>query len=377
MATSLPVGHGRPDQAAIDELLTRARREIDEGLLPSCQIALALNGELIAFETYGDTTNDTRYVVYSSTKPIVAGAIWALIGDDLVNPSEQVTAYVPEFASNGKDVITVEQVMLHTSGFPAAPMSPLDGDTSAGRRDAFARWRLNWAPGSQFEYHPSAAHWVLAEIIETVTGRDYGDVIAQRVTTPAGLGRVLRHVPHAAATLQVVGEPATSDELQAAFGVAAMPVTEVTPAALAGFNDPAVQAVGMPGGGGVMRAADLALYYQAVLHNPGEMWRPDVHLDAITNVRNHFPDPMHGAPANRTLGLVQAGGDGKSFYRGMGRTVSAGTVGHNGAAGQIAWGDPATGLSFGYCTNGIDLHQVREPRRTTALASLAGLCAVV
>ena len=122
------------DQAAIDRLRTRVRREIDEGLLPSCQFALAYQGELVAFETYGDADNDTRYVVYSATKTFVAGAMWALIGDGLIDVSARVCDYIPEFASNGKDVITVEQVMLHTSGFPTAPLKPLDGATSAGRQ---------------------------------------------------------------------------------------------------------------------------------------------------------------------------------------------------------------------------------------------------
>lgn len=366
----------RIDQAAVAKLLDRARREIDEGLLPSCQLALAIDGELAVFETLGDATNDTRYVVYSATKAFVAGAMWALIGDGLVDPAHLVTHYIPEFGSHGKDVITVEQVMLHTSGFPAAPLSPLQGDTSAGRTEAFAKWRLNWEPGTRFEYHPSSAHWVLAEIIERVTGRDYGDVVEDRVTTPAGLPRVVRHVPHTAATLVETGAPATAEELQAVFGISELPATEVTLTALLAFNDPSVQAVGMPGGGGVMRAADLAMYYQAVLHNPGGMWRADVLADVTGNVRNHFPDPMTGVPANRTLGLVQAGGDGRSHFRGMGRGVSPLAVGHNGAKGQIAWGDPTTGLSFGYCTNGLDAHEIREPRRTTALASLAAACAI-
>ena len=124
----------------------------------------------------------------------------------------------------------------------------------------------------------------------------------------------------------------------------------------------------------VVPAADLAMYYQAVLNNPGEMWQPDVLHDVCTNVRNHLPNLQTGVSANRTLGLVQAGGDGMSFMRGLGRTVSPLAVGHNGAKGQIAWGDPVTGLSFGYCTNGLDANAVREPRRTTALASLAGAC---
>ena len=72
------------DSAALRAVLERARREVDAGLLPSCQIALALEGELVAFETFGDADDDTRYAVYSATKAFVAGAMWALIGDGLV-----------------------------------------------------------------------------------------------------------------------------------------------------------------------------------------------------------------------------------------------------------------------------------------------------
>lgn len=363
------------DPTAVQQLLDRARREVDAGLLPSAQVALAYEGELVAFETFGDATDDTRYVVFSATKAFVAGAMWSLIGDGLVDVTRPVIEYVPEFGTNGKDAITLEQVMLHTSGFPMAPLSPVAGDTREGRVAAFERWRLNWEPGTVFQYHPTSAHWVLAEVIERVTGQDYRDVVEQRVTTPAGLPRVLGDVPHSAALLEPRGEPATSAELLAAFGVESIDVGEVTTAALVGFNDPAVQRVGIPGGGGVMRAAELALYYQAVLHNPGGMWRPDVLADACTNVRNSLPDVMTGVPANRTLGLVQAGADGRGHLRGMGRTVSPLAVGHNGAGGQIAWGDPVSGLSLGYCTNGLDQHQVREPRRTTGIASAAGACA--
>ncbi len=362
------------DDDAVKRLIERAHRDVDSGLLPSAQVALAYEGELVAFETIGDATDETRYVVFSATKAFVAGAMWALIADGLVDVSNRVIEYVPEFATFGKDVVTVEQVMLHTAGFPTAPLSVLDGDTSAGRAAGFARWRLNWPPGTAYEYHPSSAHWVLAEIIERVTGRDFRDVVQARVTDPAGLPRVLGAVPHVAAELVAVGEVATPDELESAFGVRELDVGEVTTTALLAFNDLVVQRVGMPGGGGVMRASDLALYYQAILHNPREMWEPSVLADAVGNVRNHLPDVLTGVPANRTLGLIQAGSDGASNIRGMGRTVSSLAVGHNGAAGQIAWADPVTGLSFGYCTNGIDENAIRVPRRTTALASLAGLC---
>ncbi|MDX6582938.1 MAG: hypothetical protein QOI10_2122, partial [Solirubrobacterales bacterium] len=54
--------------------------------------------------------------------------------------------------------------------------------------------------------------------------------------------------------------------------------------------------------------------------------------------------------------------------------VSPKAFGHNGAAGQLAWGDPETGLSLAYCTNGIDRHTLRQGRRGVAISSLAAQC---
>jgi CubicO group peptidase (beta-lactamase class C family) len=48
--------------------------------------------------------------------------------------------------------------------------------------------------------------------------------------------------------------------------------------------------------------------------------------------------------------------------------------GHNGAGGQIAWADPETGISIGYCTNGLDRHPVRQARRVVAISNLAAVC---
>src|ERR687897_683848 len=100
----------------VDDLLARARREVDEGLLPSCQVALGYQGELVAFETFGDATDDNRYSIFSATKPFVAAVMWQLIGDGRVDVGTKVAEVIPEFATNGKDVITIEQGMLHTSG---------------------------------------------------------------------------------------------------------------------------------------------------------------------------------------------------------------------------------------------------------------------
>ena len=366
------------DRSAVDALFERARRDTDSGLLPSCQVALALDGEVLVHEAFGDATPDTRYTIFSATKPFIASMIWQLLGEGVLTPEQPVVDLIPEFGSNGKDAITLDHVLQHTAGFPHAPLGPPRWDTHEGRRATFAEWRLNWPVGSRYEYHPTSAHWVLAEIVHAVTGQDHTDALRARVLEPLGLTSFnLGPAPDEQAEiadLVLTGEPVDPDELEALIGMREIPVGEVTDEALLNLNTPAARAIGLPGGGGISNAADVTLFYQALLHDPKGIWDPEVRRDATSVVRNTFPDPWFGTPANRTRGLIVAGDDGRSNMRGMGRTVSPRAFGHNGAAGQVAWADPATGLSFCYLTNGRDLHVLREHRRTTAVASFAAVC---
>lgn len=371
-----------PDDAGItparlEALRARAAREIDEGLLPSCQLAIARNGELVWFETLGDATNSNRYVLFSATKPFVASVIWLLLGERALKPEMRIVDLVPEFGENGKHEVTLDQVLLHTSGFPRAPMGPPQWWDRASRLDVFASWRLNWEPGTRHEYHPTSAHWVLAEVIERVTGRDHRAVLHDRIVEPLGLHGFALGVPRSEqddiVTLELRGEPTPPEEVRAVLGVDRIDRGEVTDEAMLAMNDPDRRELGIPGGGGVGSAADVALFYQALLHNPNELWDPDVLADATGTVRNTFFDPLTRTSANRSRGVFIAGDDGHANLRGLGRTVSPRAFGHNGAAGQIAWADPETGLSFCYLTNGIDRHLFRQHRRDTAIASYAGV----
>jgi CubicO group peptidase (beta-lactamase class C family) len=244
------------------------------------------------------------------------------------------------------------------------------------RLEVFARWRLNWEPGSRFQYHPTSAHWVLAELLERVDGEDFRAAVRRRVLDPLGLARLRIGVPADEqgdiARPVNVGEPPTAEEWEAALGIPGFDVGEVTDEALAALGSPAGIAAGVPGGGGVSDAADLARFYQALLHDEAGLWDPAVLADATGNVRNRMPDPQTGVPANRALSIVVAGDDGKSAMRGMGHTVSPRAFGHNGAGGQIAFADPATGVSFCWFTNGLDRHLLREWRRAAGIASKAG-----
>lgn len=363
------------DAAAYAPVLERARREIDEGLLPSCQLAVARQGELILHETLGDAAPDQRYVIFSCTKALIAAVIWQLLRDGELRLDDTAAGYVEAFASNGKDGITIEQLLVHTGGFPTAPMPPADGADPNRRAERYARWRTTFEPGTHFEYHPTAGHWILADVIEAITGTDYRTVVHERVAAPHGLDRLRLGEPvdrqGDIATIVAVGEPPTPAELEAVIGVPldiADLIGEVTADALVGFNDPMTRAVGFPGAGGISDAASLALFYQALLHDPHDLWGPD-RMAWATQVRCDLPDPVRGNPAHRSLGLIVAGDPPDAQLRGFGHGGSPRTFGHDGAGGQIAWCDPDSGVSFVYLTNGMDQHVLREARRKIGLSS--------
>ena len=369
------------DPQALEALVARARREIDDGTLPSCQLAVARGGRLALFETLGDAEPSSRYVIFSCTKALIAGAMWLLLAEGSLQLEQRVADVIPEFATNGKDVITVEQLLVHQSGFPYAPLNLLANPTRADRLAAYAKWRLNWEPGTRFEYHPTSAHWVLADLIEGVTGIDYREFVHTRVLDPLGLIRFrLGEPPERQGdmkALEIRGEPPTDAEFAAMFGIEGLTlealVGEVTDAALMTFNRPDVRALGVPGGGGITDAAGLALYYQALLHDPQGLWDPAWLEAGTAEVRGDLPEPLFAVPSHRSLGLTIAGEGDTARLRGYGHTVSPRAFGHAGAAGQIAFADPDTGVSFSYLTNGIDANILRQSRRTAGLASRAGV----
>jgi CubicO group peptidase (beta-lactamase class C family) len=179
--------------------------------------------------------------------------------------------------------------------------------------------------------------------------------------------------------LVYVGQNLTPEDYQK-MGVPPPPVTEITEDAILGFNSPVVRESGVPGGGGIMTAAELALFYQGLLHNRPladgkEIWQPATLKEALRVRSGDYFDPIFKYKCNRALGVVVAGDDGMANYRGFGKTNSPLAFGHGGAGGQIGWGDPATGISLGYCTNGFDRNEIRQGRRGVALSSMAAVCA--
>ena len=370
-----------PSAIGIDERKLQALYDYVEGEvragLPSAQVAVGRHGRLAGVRTFGNVTkggvrgpatDDTLYCIFSSVKGVVAAGLWALIEDGLLRLDEKVSSIIPEFAGFDKDEITVEQVMLHIAGFPTAPMHPRLWEDRAARLERMKGWRLNWEPGSRFEYHATSAHWVLVEVITRKTGLDFRDYMRQRIALPMGLTDLFVGLPD-----EMHGRAADIEYLIPIDPN--QPAAEQNPDTILHFNLPSQRRSGCPGAAGFAGAGELALFYQRLV-SPQDSGayaplRPET-IAMATTVRtlDHHRDGS-GLPVNRALSVVVAGDH--PSERGFGALASPRAFGHAGAGGQVAWGDPATGLSVGFVTNGFVDH---TDERSEAISTLAAQCLV-
>jgi CubicO group peptidase (beta-lactamase class C family) len=365
---------------ALDTLLMKAEHQRQLAGLNSCQLAVARKGHLGLFATLGEAAAGSPYAVYSVSKPLLASAFWLLMAEHGIDVKRPVVDYIPEFGAHGKNQVSLEQLLTHTAGFPGAVLGPPEWFTRAGRLQCMAQWQLEWQPGSLCQYHPTSSYWVLAEITARISQMDYREFISRRITEPLGIRGFRLGVPpqeqHSINRVRPVGSPAGQAELEAFFGESATPPENAEHKMLLLMNDPDVRALGVPGGGGVASAADVALFYQALLHNPSQLWEPTILADATGTIRAEHPDPYGSFPANRSLGLIIQGDDDHGDRRGMGaQQTSPRCFGHHGAGGQIAWADPDTGISFCFLTDSLDANSVRVARRGPLLSDLAALTA--
>jgi len=365
------------DPTALATLNSRVRSYVDAGL-PAAQIAVARHGKLAGLATYGSAvqageerpaTDDTLFCLFSATKGIVGAAAWALIEDGQLNIDEHVADIVPAFKTHGKDIVTVRQILTHTAGFPYAPMHPKLWEDRALRNERMEYWRLTWEPDSRFEYHATAAHWVIAEIITQRTGLDFRDYLRQRLLDPMALPDLLVGVPddqqQRLADIVYLQPPEMPEDGW----------KEVNPETILHFNLPSQRRAGAPGGGGFAGAGELALFYQRLVSVPESGAHAPLKQSTIDMATTVYTSAHHqnidGLPVNRALAVVVAGDH--PAQRGFAPNASPRAFGHAGAGGQIAWGDPATGFSVGFVTNGFDSND-NLAARTADLNRLAGAC---
>jgi CubicO group peptidase (beta-lactamase class C family) len=334
----------RSDQ--FDRLSALIESHIAEGKHPGAQIAIARHGKLVYEQTFGyagigerarPASSDTLWLLYSNTKVITAAALWILAERGKFSFADRIADYLPEFAKNGKGNITILQLLTHQGGFPNAVIDRAAWNDHALMRAQIAEFSLEWTPGSRYEYHATAAHWVAAMVINAISGTDYRTFIHDEIIQPLGLEKEL-----------FVGLPKA--EMARAADMHVVDTGHLATDPISTADD--FRMAGIPGGGGYGTARAMAAFYQALIHGGALGERRILSPRMIAFATKDWTPGKHdvdGSAVHFGLGPYLRGDI--EIANGLGGLGSPRTFGHGGAGSSVCWGDPDSGVSFAYVSN--------------------------
>ena len=267
---------------------------------------------------------------------------------------DRVCEYIPEFGSHGKDVVTIAHVLSHRAGVPTMPRETFDLDRINDRESILrpiidARPRIR--PGRLLSYHAVSSGYIIAEIVERVTGRSIREVLEDEILGPLGfrwgnygvsredLGRVAHNYPTGPVPL-----PPASTVLERALG---LPVDEVTRAS----NDERFLTAVVPSANVVTTANELSRFYE-LLRRGGELdgvrvLEPRTIRRATVEQAYRQVDLTLGAPMRHSAGFI-LGAQLISLY---GPDTDK-AFGHLGFTNILGWADPERELAVGLITSG-------------------------
>jgi CubicO group peptidase (beta-lactamase class C family) len=200
LALSLIPGSAKAAGIDTDELAkidAAVETAIHRNDCPGAVVLVVHGDEVVLRKAYGSRvvkpekvamTVDAVFDMASLTKPVAtATSIMLLIEQGKLNPADPVAKHWPAFAVNGKDVVTVEHLLLHTSGLIAD--NPI-ADYLDGRKKAIERiagLKLLDPPGTRFRYS-DVNFIVLGELVERLGGMPLDEFAKKHVFVPLGMG---------------------------------------------------------------------------------------------------------------------------------------------------------------------------------------------
>jgi len=320
---------------------------IADGFHPGAQLAVARHGKLAFYRCFGQASIDpprtvsemTLFPLFSNTKVITAAAVWTLVEEGRLRFSDRVAEHVGGFEVHGKHDVTVAHLLTHQAGFPAADVPAACFTDRELLRRAVCDFRPEWPAGSRLSYHRTSAHWVIAAIIEAVTGGGYRDEIRRRIIEPLGLAGEM-----------FLGLPETEDQ-RAAVMYSPMQDGQWPSEPLVSTN--AFKRAGIPGAGGYATARAMAAFYQMMAQGGVLNGKRIVSPRMIDYVTRDFTgdrvDDYMGYPMHRGLGPFSRGQT--LTVRGLGAIAHPRTFGHSGVGTSYCWADPTSGVSFAFLSN--------------------------
>lgn len=333
---------------------------------------------------------DTMTLVFSATKGMAAMVMAVAHSRGWLDFDERVATYWLEFAANGKEQVTVRQLLAHQAGLfgfdePVDRTEIADPDRLAA---IMARQRPEWPPGERQAYHAISLGFYEGELVRRVDPRhrSLGQVFADEIAGPLGEEFYIRlpeTVPDDRLAPLILRSPwlnlleLSPRMLPGAFRKRSVLYRSViaNPGTLVGMDARRIFAreLEVPSGGGVGTARAIAHAYGVLATGGAELGlRPETirELEAPPVApTGGFPDAcMGGADIRFSLGFMRPAPD---WSFGSPRSYGA-----PGAGGSFGYADPEAGIGYGYVCNRMGKSQ-DDPRdvalREAMTASLAAL----
>ena len=338
--------------ARVEELFNR---QIETGGHPGAALAvyrhglpvLDLYGGLADRETGKPITEDSIFVLFSSTKAVTASCLHILWERGQLNWDDTVASHWPGFAQKGKEEVTIRHVMTHQSGFPDTPSHMTwdrwhDWDAAV---DAMEQIPLDYKPGRVIAYHPRNFGWVVGELVRRIDGRPIDQFIKEEITGPLQVQEFHLGI-----------DPSMEERVAKLHAMEDCDRTSQVTI----YNRPEVHTAILPAGGGIATARGLARFY-AMMAGGGT-------LDGVTTMKRETVEEVTKPQAEgldhsldrqvmRSLGLSL--GDPRSTAPGK---EDVRTFGHAGSGTSIGWANPDSGLALAYITNGFRAEASNTPR---------------
>ncbi len=354
--------------ARIDDVVAEA---IAAKKLPGAVVVVGRGDTVVWKKAYGHRalvpapeamTTDTIFDMASLTKVVATTpAVMKLVEDGRIRLSDPVAMFIPEFGKYGKERITIQNLMTHTSGL--RPDLDLGDDwKGADRAVALASEEVPVPVAERHFVYSDINFLLLAEVVARVSKQPFDEFVRTHVFAPLGMRETMFKPP--ASLLPRIAPTQTCDAKDPSCAAGSM---------LRGVvHDPTARRMGGVAGhaGLFSTAADLTIYCRMLL-NGGAIGDARV-LGPLTVARMTAPASPPGEPNVRGLGW-----DLDSVYSAnRGELLPFGSFGHTGFTGTSIWIDPATRVFVVFLSNRVhpdgtgDVTPVRARVATIAASSL-------
>ncbi len=309
-------------ESPFDDAIEPMRVAVNNGLVSAASVAIGRRGVDYAW-TFGQTASlDSKFLVASISKPMAAAAVMKLCDTGDLNLDDPVDRYLPEFRGDGRETITIRQLLTHTSGLP----DQLPENDSLRRRHAplseFVRLAvltpLRFRPGSQYAYS-SMGILIAAEVAERITGKPFRQWMVESVFEPLEMNR----------SALGLGRWRIDEVIACQVEKAAVEAGAGASSALDwDWNSQYWRDLGAPWGGVHASAGDIRLFFDEFLHPTGRLFSAE---SAAEMTRSQLPPKL--TPRGLGFGLGPLASSSHCSER---------SFGHSGSTGTFAWSDPVT-----------------------------------